>query len=46
VLEFSELLSFMMLNKRPGDEMDVTVLRNGEELVFTVILGERPAGIE
>lgn len=46
VLEFSELLSYMMLNKRPGDEMDVTVLRNGAEVVLTVILGERPAGIE
>ncbi len=42
VLEFSELLSYMLLNKQPGDTMDVTVLRNGEEMVFTVILGERP----
>lgn len=42
VLEFSELLSYMILNKRAGDDMDVTVLRNGEELVFTVTLGERP----
>jgi S1-C subfamily serine protease len=43
VLEFSELLSYMMLNKKPGETMDVTVLRNGEELVFTVTLGERPS---
>lgn len=42
ILEFSELLSYMMLNKQPGDTMDVTVIRNGEELVFTVTLGERP----
>ena len=42
VLEFSELLSYMLLNKQPGDTMDVTVLRNGEEMVFTVTLGERP----
>lgn len=42
ILEFSELLSYMMLNKMPGDTMDVTVLRNGEPLVFTVTLGERP----
>jgi len=46
VFEFSDLLSYMMLNKRPGDEMDVTVLRNGEEMVFTVILGERPTRSE
>ncbi len=42
VLEFSELLSYMMLNKQPGDTLDVTVLRNGEEMVLTVTLGERP----
>ncbi len=42
VLQFSQLLSYMMLNKQPGDEMTVTVLRNGEEMNFTVILGERP----
>jgi len=42
VLEFSELLSYMMLNKAPGETMDVTVLRNGEELTLTVTLGERP----
>ena len=45
VLEFSELLSYMILNKQAGDEMDVTVLRNGEETVFTVTLGERPPSI-
>jgi S1-C subfamily serine protease len=43
VLEFSELLSYMMLNKKPGETMDVTVLRNGEEMVFNVTLGERPS---
>lgn len=42
ILEFSELLSYMMLNKVPGDTMDVTVLRNGEAMVFAVTLGERP----
>ncbi|MFU8826545.1 MAG: PDZ domain-containing protein, partial [Brevefilum sp.] len=42
VLEFSELLSYMMLNKAPGETMDVTVLRNGEALTLTVTLGERP----
>jgi 2-alkenal reductase len=43
VLEFSELLSYMMLNKKPGDTMVVTVLRNGDEMVFNVTLGERPS---
>jgi 2-alkenal reductase len=43
VLQFSDMLSYMLLNKQPGDEIGVTVLRNGEELDLTVILGERPA---
>ncbi len=43
VLQFSDMLSYMLLNKQPGDEMDVTVLRNGEEISLTVVLGERPA---
>ena len=43
VLQFSDLLSYMMLNKQPGDEMDMTVLRDGEEMTFTITLGERPA---
>ncbi len=42
VLEFSELLSYMMLNKKPGDEIVFTLLRNGEEMTVTVTLGERP----
>ena len=43
ILEFSELLSYMLLNKRPGDEMVLTVLRNGEQRDITVTLGERPS---
>lgn len=43
VLQFSDMLSYMLLNKQPGDEMEVTVLRNGEEMDLTVVLGERPA---
>jgi 2-alkenal reductase len=42
ILQFSELLSYMMLNKQPGDDMEITVLRDGEEVNFTVTLGERP----
>jgi 2-alkenal reductase len=43
ILEFSDLLSYMMLNKKPGDELILTVLRDGEEMDISVILGERPA---
>ena len=41
VLQFSDMLSYMMLNKQPGDQMTVTVLRDGEELDLTVTLGSR-----
>ncbi len=43
ILEFSELLSYLMLNKKPGDTIDVVVLRNGEEQTLTITLGERPS---
>jgi len=43
ILEFSELLSYMLLNKQPGDEMVLTVLRIGDHMDITVTLGERPA---
>ena len=43
VLQFSDMLSYMMLNKHPGDEMVITVLRSGEKIDLTVTLGERPA---
>jgi len=43
VLQFSDMLSYMLLNKQPGDEIDLTVLRDGQEMDITVILGERPA---
>lgn len=46
VLQFSDMLSYMLLNKQPGDEIDVTVLRDGEETTLTVVLGERPANGE
>jgi len=43
ILEFSELLSYLMLKKKPGDTIDVVALRNGVEQIFTITLGERPS---
>ncbi len=43
VLQFSDMLSYMMLNKHPGDQMVVTVLRGDQTVDLTVTLGERPA---
>ena len=42
VLQFSDMLNYMMLNKHPGDEMVLTVLRCDQTLDLTVTLGERP----
>ncbi len=42
VLQFSDMLSYMMLNKHPGDQMVLTVLRGDQRLDLTVTLGERP----
>lgn len=42
VLQFSDLLNYMMLNKHPGDEIVLTVLRGDQTLELTVTLGERP----
>ena len=42
ILEFSELLKYLMLNKQPGDDLILTVMRDGKEMDFTVTLGERP----
>lgn len=42
VNEFNDMLSYMILNKVPGDAMTVTVLRNGEQLDLVITLGKRP----
>ncbi|QRN82780.1 trypsin-like peptidase domain-containing protein [Chloroflexota bacterium] len=41
IVQFSELLNYMMLNKHPGDQMVLTVLRGDQTLDLTVTLGER-----
>jgi 2-alkenal reductase len=41
VRTFSELLRYLVTYKSPGDAMDVTVLRDGEDLTFSVILTSR-----
>ena len=42
ILEFGELLSYLMLNKQPGDDLLLTVLRGGKSMDVNVTLGERP----
>ena len=42
IRSFSDLLAYLVTNKSPGDEMEITVLREGQELVLKVILEKRP----
>ena len=42
ILEFGELLSYLMLNKQPGDDLALTIIRDGNKMDITVTLGERP----
>ena len=42
VRNFSEMLSYLVLNTVPGDTVTFTVYRNGETLEIDVVLGSRP----
>jgi S1-C subfamily serine protease len=42
VRNFSDLLSYLVENKYPGDSMSVTLLREGQEMTVNVVLTERP----
>ena len=42
VREFSDLLSYMLLNRTPGEQLIFTILRNGEEIEVAITLGKRP----
>jgi 2-alkenal reductase len=39
---FSDFLSYIMANKSPGDEIVITIKRQGEEMEVPVILEKRP----
>ncbi len=42
VTQIEDLVNYLR-NAKPGDEVTLTVLRNGEEVEVPVTLGERPA---
>ena len=42
IKDFSELLSYMVVNKAPGDVITFTIIRGGDRLDVPVTLGERP----
>lgn len=39
---YSELVGYMMNNKAPGDDLELTIVRDGKEMQLTVTLGKRP----
>ena len=41
IYSFDDLNAYLVFNKRPGDTMEMVVLRNGEEVSLTMTLGER-----
>jgi 2-alkenal reductase len=42
IQDFSELLSYLIQEKSPGDTITFTILRNGQELELDLTLGKRP----
>ncbi len=39
---FGDLLTYLMINKSPGDQIVLTVLRDGQRKEVTITLGKRP----
>jgi 2-alkenal reductase len=42
ILNFGEMLSYLIVYKSPGDSIVLTILRDNKEMEVTLILGERP----
>lgn len=39
---FNDMLGYLILNKSPGDQVTLTILRDGKEVEIPLTLGERP----
>ena len=42
VITMNDLVVYMERNTRPGESVDLGIIRDGQELILPVILGERP----
>ncbi len=42
ILTFSDLLSYLLLNKSPGDTVTLTILRDNKQMEVKLVLGIRP----
>jgi len=46
VRKFDDLIVYLVRETRPGEEVELTLIRDGQEMQLTVKLGERPETIE
>ena len=46
VRKLSDVISYIFLNRAPGESVVLTVLRGGETLTVTLVLGSRPASAQ
>ncbi len=46
IRKFDDLLTYLIYNTKVGQEVTLTVVRDGEQLKVRVILGKRPASLE
>ena len=44
VASFDDLLSYIAIETSPGQTIELTVLRDGQEIVVPIVLAERPGG--
>jgi 2-alkenal reductase len=42
ILTFSDMLSYLIIYKSPGDSVVLTILRDNKEMEVTLVLGKRP----
>ena len=42
VNDFAEFMGYLLTYKKPGDEVEITAIRNGQEMNFNVVLSKRP----
>jgi S1-C subfamily serine protease len=42
VMSFGEMLSYLINNKSPGEQVNLTIVRAGDEMEVTITLGSRP----
>ena len=42
VNDFAEFMGYLLTYKKPGDKVEITAVRNGQEMNFDVVLSKRP----